>query len=186
MYDKTVDTCTFVFDFVPHQYITKKLCDKLVSENPFILKYCHDRYKTQKMYHKAVDSYLLALKFVPDWFLTSKMIKKLDSAVFSNDYIDVGDLDPDFVTFFSNDIDLKQRHRPNSITLDNINPDNNFGYCDPETISHIRLMDWYNKFKKHKACKTKNCCLYHGIKKECGIGVYQKVTRRSRPYLTIV
>ena len=64
------------------------------------------------MCDKAVAFCLLALKFVSDWFVTSKMIEKLDSAVFSNDYIALGDLDYDFVTFFSKDVDL------NSITLD--------------------------------------------------------------------
>ena len=40
--------------------------------------------------------------------------------------------------------------------LDNINlDDNNFGDCDPETINHVRLMAWYNRFKQHKACEKK-------------------------------
>ena len=49
---------------------------------------------------------------------------------FHYDYIVFGDLEPDFVIFFSSDIDL------NSITLDNINLDYvNFDYCDPENIN---------------------------------------------------
>ena len=64
------------------------------------------------MCDKAVDSCLLALEFVPDWFVTSRMTKKVDSAVFTNDYIVFGDLDSNFVTFFSRDICL------NSITLE--------------------------------------------------------------------
>ena len=39
------------------------------------------------MCDKAVNCCLLALKFVPDWFVMNKMMEKLDSAVFSNDYI---------------------------------------------------------------------------------------------------
>ena len=101
MCDKAVDTCSFVFDSVCDQYMIQELCDK--SEDPFTLKYCHDKYKTQEMYDKAVDSCLLALKFVPDCFIKSKMIEKIDCAVFSDDCIVFGDLDSDFVTFFSRD-----------------------------------------------------------------------------------
>ena len=82
--------------------------------------------------------------------VTSKIIENLDSAVFPNDDIVFDDLDSDFATFFCNDIGL------NSITLYNINfDDDNFVACDPETISHIRLMAWYNRFKQRKACKKR-------------------------------
>ena len=85
------------------------------------------------MCDKAVDSCLLSLKLVPDWFVTSKMTEKLNSAVFSDDYIVFGHLDSDFVTFFSKDKGL------NSITLDSINlDDDHFDYCNPETINHVR------------------------------------------------
>ena len=40
--------------------------------------------------------------------------------------------------------------------MNNINLDNeHFDYCDPETISHVRHMGWYNKYKQHKASKKK-------------------------------
>ena len=82
------------------------------------------------MCDKAVDSYLIPLKF----------------AVFSNDYIVFGNLDSDFVAFFSNDIGL------NSITFDNINlDDDNFDDCDPGTIAHVRLMARRNRYKQRKA-----------------------------------
>ena len=42
------------------------------------------------MCNKAVDSSLQALKFVPDSFVTSKMLEKIDSTLFSNDYIVFG------------------------------------------------------------------------------------------------
>ena len=59
-----------------------------------------------------------------------------------------GDLNSDFITFFSNYISL------NSITLDNINlDDNNFDYWDTETISHIKLMAEHNRYKQLKASK---------------------------------
>ena len=100
MRDKAVNTWPLVFDSVLDRYITQELCDKVVSEDPFMQKYCPGRYKTREVCDKAVDSYLLALKFVPDWYVTSKTIKELDSAVFSNEYIAFGNLDPDLATFF--------------------------------------------------------------------------------------
>ena len=47
MCDKVVNTCPFVFGFVPDRYIIQELCNKIVAEDPFMLKYCHDKYKTQ-------------------------------------------------------------------------------------------------------------------------------------------
>ena len=82
------------------------------------------------MCNKAADSYLC--------------YEKLDSAIFSDDYFVFGDL----VTFFLNDIGL------NSISLDNNNlDDDNFGYSDPESINHFRLIGCHNKFKQCKALK---------------------------------
>ena len=94
---------------------------------------------------KAFDSYLL-VKFVPDWIFTSNMIEKLESTIFSDDYIVFFDLDSDFVTFFINDIGR------NSISLDNFNLDDvKFYYCNPETINQFSLMGWYNKSEQRKA-----------------------------------
>ena len=65
------------------------------------------------------------------------MIEKLDSAKFSDDYFVFGNLDSDFVTFFINDVVF------NSISFDSINLDgDNFDYCGPETINHIRFMGY--------------------------------------------
>ena len=46
------------------------------------------------MCDKAVGSYLLPLKFAPDFFFFffTNMIEKLDNAVFSHDYIVIGNL----------------------------------------------------------------------------------------------
>ena len=85
--------------------------------------------------------YPLALKFVPDWFVTNNIIEKIDSAVFPDDYIVYGDLDSDFVAFFITDISLNSNNL--NINLD----DENFACCDTETISHVRLIGRYNKFK---------------------------------------
>ena len=60
---------------------------EVISEDPFMLKYCPDSYKIQKMCDIAVDFCLLVIKFVLDFFVLSKVIEKLDSAVFSDEYI---------------------------------------------------------------------------------------------------
>ena len=39
MFVNAVDTCPFVFDFVPDQYKTQEMCDKVSSEDPFMVKY---------------------------------------------------------------------------------------------------------------------------------------------------
>ena len=44
---KAIDKFHFVFDSVPDQFNTQKLCNKLFSDDPSKLKYCHDRCKTQ-------------------------------------------------------------------------------------------------------------------------------------------
>ena len=75
-------------------------------------------------------------------------MKKTDSDVLSNNDIIFGDLYSDFFTLFSNDIGL------NSIILDNLD-DYKSDDCDPETISYVRLMDWYNRFIQRKASKKR-------------------------------
>ena len=30
---------------------------------------------------------------------------------------------------------------------------NEFNHCNPETISHVTLIGWYNRLKQSKACK---------------------------------
>ena len=52
-----------------------------------------DKYKTQRLCDEAVDDSLVALKLVPlvalklvpDWFVTSKMIKKLYTAMYTDE-----------------------------------------------------------------------------------------------------
>ena len=48
---------------------------------------------------------------------------------------------------------LYRRYGLDSISLNNFNLDeDNFDYCDhPETINHVRLVGWYNKFEQRKA-----------------------------------
>ena len=35
----------------------------------------------------------------------------------------------------------------------NLDDDNNFYEDNPETIIHVKLLAWHNKFEKHKALK---------------------------------
>ena len=59
-----------------------------------------------------------------------------------------GDLDSDFVAFFSKELGH------NSGILDNINLDNGyFDYCDLETINNVARMGWYNKYEQRKSSK---------------------------------
>ena len=68
--------------------------------------------------------------------------------IFSDGYIVFGDLESDFVTSFINDIGL------NSTSLFHINlDDESFDHCDLETITPVRLIGWYNKFKQRKVLK---------------------------------
>ena len=124
MCDKAFDTCPFVFDSVPHCYKTQEMCDK------------------------AVDAFLPKLKFVPDWFVTNKTLEKLDDVVAYNDDIDLDDIDFGTITLFSDDMGLLTKDLNNI----NLNADN-FGEDDPETIIHVRLMAWCNRFKQRKTCK---------------------------------
>ena len=132
---KAVDTCPFVFDSVPDQYMTQEVCDKVVCKEASMLKYYPNRHKAQEMCDKAADSCLPKKKIVPDWFTKSKMIEKLDNTVISNDDIVFGDIDSDIVTFFSNDIGLNSVNL-NKITLD----DDNFDDYEPGTNNHVRFM----------------------------------------------
>ena len=78
-----------------------KIWKKVVSKEFFMLRYCLNRHKTQEMCDKAVDACVSPLKFAPTWFVTNKMLKKYDNVIFSNDDIDIDDIDSDIVTFFS-------------------------------------------------------------------------------------
>ena len=155
------------------------MCYKVILRNGGILMFNSERYKDQNMYNKAADNYphalrsvpdchktkkcviklsvfirlqhnlfLIDLKFVLDWFVTNEIIEKLDGALFFDDYIIFADLDSDFVIFFSEDLGS------NSVILGNINlDDEHFDYCDSETINHVRLMSWYDKYKQRKVSK---------------------------------
>ena len=124
------------------------MCYEAVSNDPFMLKHCLDRYQTQKVFDKTVDEFVPVLKFVPDWFVTSNIIKKLHDALFANQYTIFINEDSINVTFRADEMDIV------SVDLDKINIDDvNFDEDDPETIIHVRVMAWHNRFKQRKAFK---------------------------------
>ena len=106
--------------------IRLKGCLIVVSEERFMLKYCPDKYKGKETCGNAVD----------------------DVLVFANGDIFFYDVDCNNITFPNDDVVLS------NIDLININLDDDiFDEDDPETIDHVRLMTWRNRFKQCKACK---------------------------------
>ena len=105
--------------------------------------------KLKKMCNEAVDNCLAALKFILDWFVTSKMLEKLDNASDANRNTLFYNEDFDKVTFIACEKHILAADL-DKINLDN---DNNFDEDDPDTIIHVRLLDWRSKFKKHKTLK---------------------------------
>ena len=110
--EKAVNRCFFVFDSIPDQHRTQEICDTIVyedpsliiyccpdkyktkrmfdsvvSEDPSLIVYCLGKYKTQGICDEAVNDSLSALKLVPDWFVTNKMIKKLFTALYTDENI---------------------------------------------------------------------------------------------------
>ena len=106
--------------------IRLKGCLIVVSEERFMLKYCPDKYKGKETCGNAVD----------------------DVLVFANGDIFFYDVDCNNITFPNDDVVLS------NIDLININLDDDiFDEDDPETIDHVRLMTWRNRFKQCKSCK---------------------------------
>ena len=102
------------------------------------------------MCDKAVDDFLPALKFVPDWFVTNKMLEKLDDTLFANDDVIFINEGSNNVKFFGGEIGIL------SVDLDKTNlNDVSIDEDNPETISHVSLLAWRNKFEKHKALKKR-------------------------------
>ena len=138
--NKAVDTYPSAVKFASNCYKTEEMCDKVTFKEAFMLKYCLDRYDTQGMCDNVVDDCLLALKFVPNLCVTSKMHEQLDNATFSND---------DIVFINEDDMGLNTKYL-NNINLDDDDFDDDDG---AETIIHIRLMAWCNRYKQCRVCK---------------------------------
>ena len=107
--------------------------------------------KIKQICDEAVDDCLAALKFIPDWFVTSKMLAKFHDALLTKDDILFFDEDLSKVTFFCNEMGILDVGLY-KINLDD--DDNSFDEDDPETIIHVRLLAWRNKFEKQKAHKS--------------------------------
>ena len=111
-----------------------------------------NRYKTLKTCDEAVDDCLAALKFIPDWFVTSKILEMFHDPLLANDDILFFNEDFSKVNFFVNEMGIL------SVDLDkmSLDDDNYFYAHDPETIIHIRLLAWCNKFEKNAKYLAKN------------------------------
>ena len=59
--------------YVPDQYKTQEICDKVVEEVSWLLKYVPDNFKKQKMCNKAVKEGPWLQRYVPDNFKKQKM-----------------------------------------------------------------------------------------------------------------
>ena len=76
---KTKKMLPFIIKYVPDQYKTKEICDKVIG-NGGMLGFIPDYYKNQKMCDKALNNYSHALRFVADCFNTEKMCNKVAGA----------------------------------------------------------------------------------------------------------
>ena len=82
------------------------------------------------------------------WFITAKIFEILNEVVFSNDDKDLDYIDPDTVTFVSDDMGIK------TISLNVINlDDNNFNEDGREIVIHVKLIAWCIKYRQRKASK---------------------------------
>ena len=139
MCDKAVITCFTVFDFVPDICKIQEMCDRVVSEDPFMLTYSHNRFKRKNCY---MELFVIGL-------LQVKCLKTFMILFLGNEDLLLLNADFNKITFFTNEMDLP------SVDLDKVNfdDDNNFYEDDPESIIHVRLLAWHNKFKNTKLLK---------------------------------
>ena len=126
----------FLSDSIPNRYKTQKMCDKASSEDYFTIVFCPDKYKSQRMCDEAVDC-----------FVTKKMIRKLYTALYTDEHILYFDEVSGSAVLPCNEMSIL------NIDLNNINLDNNFDKDDPGTIILIKLLAWHIMFKKRKALK---------------------------------
>ena len=84
---------------------------------------------------------------VPDWSVISKTITKRFTALYADENVLYLTEDSGNVVFSHNEIGNL------NLDLNNINLDNDFDEDNPDSIIHIRLLAWHNKFEKHKAFK---------------------------------
>ena len=75
MRDKAVDGCSIGLEFVPDQYKTHEMCDRIISDNLFSLRYAPDQYKSQQRCDDAARDFLPTLSFFPIGLLKVKRLK---------------------------------------------------------------------------------------------------------------
>ena len=91
-----------------------------------------------------------SIKLYSCWFVTNETIKKLLTALYADDNILYFNEDSGDVILSYNKMGIL------SIDLNNINlDDSNCNEDDPGTITHVRLLDWHNKFEKRNTIKKK-------------------------------
>ena len=118
------------------------------------------------MCDEAGDGSLAALKLIPDWSMTRKMVKKLHTALYSDDGLLFLCEDSCDVTFCCNKIGIL------TVNIDNINLDKNFDENDPDIIILIRFLASHSKFEKLKVVKLK-------ISKDGGSFSRQKMRKKK-------
>ena len=82
------------------------MCYSIISEDAFSIRYVPDQYKTQQICDKVVDYCISALRFVPDWFVTSAMIKILFTALNADENILYFNEDSGNFVFICNGMDI--------------------------------------------------------------------------------
>ena len=71
--------------FVPDNFITQKMCEKVVEKEPWALRFVPDHLTTQEMCDKLFWEDTFSLQYVPDWFVTQQQIKlQNDNAYYCN------------------------------------------------------------------------------------------------------
>ena len=109
------------------------MCNLAVSLYfPFIV--CPYRCITQEMCDEAVNDSLAALKLIPDWFVTSKMIKKLFTALYTDENLLYFNKDSSDAVLNYNEMGIV------NIDLNNISLYDNF---DEEDATTIILIDFW-------------------------------------------
>ena len=129
--------------------------NQIVDNYAHALEFVRDRYKTQEMCDKGVDTCFLysilflidirckkcITEFVSDWFVSNKILENLCDTLFANDDILLFAEDIGNFTFFVNKMGIICED------LDKIHLDDaDFDEHDPESIIHIILLTWCNKF----------------------------------------
>ena len=94
------------------------------------------------MCDEAVDDPPAALKLIPDWFVTRKIIKKLFTALNTDENILYFNEDSGNATFSYKEMGIL------NIEFNNINLDNKFDDNDPDTMILIRFLTGHIKFEK--------------------------------------